>query len=220
MHAIDLISYSIPPLLWSDTGEKALAWMSDFHVSHLPVVDNSKFAGILSEDEILNFELHDLTIKEANPELRIEYVLKQNHLYDVLKLMVDRNLTSVPVLDEDFVYLGLITQDKMLKFFSDSIALSHPGAVLVIAIHPRDYSLSEISRLIELENAKIISCFISSVQGTEEMELTIKLSRQDIQHIKATLNRFGYQIKSSAFEEQQNDDLMDRYNMFMKYLNI
>ena len=38
MIAIDLITDEIPPLMHSDTGEKALNWMEEFKVSHLPVI--------------------------------------------------------------------------------------------------------------------------------------------------------------------------------------
>ena len=84
---------------------------------------------------------------------------------------------------------------------------------------PHDYSLAEIARLIESENTKILSCFLSSPHGKESLELTLKLSREDLKHVIATLQRFGYEIKSSFYESDFLDDLKDRYDALMKYLN-
>jgi acetoin utilization protein AcuB len=220
MYAASLISYSVPPLKMTDTGIKAQMWMNDFHVRHLPVVKDGKLLGILSEDEALNFMDAESSIEESKPELLYKFVSAQKHLYDIMKLVVNFNLTVIPVLNDSGDYMGLITVEDLIKKLADTGSITHPGGVLVLEMAPRDYSLSEIARIIELENATILSSFISSPFGTDSLELTLKLNKEDLKHIVATLERFEYNVKSSFYESDYIDSLQDRYDELMRYLNV
>lgn len=220
MYASSLISYSVPPLILSDNGVKALLWMNDFHVRHLPVVEDGKLLGILSEDEVLNFVDAETTIKESRPVLLPKFVPAKKHLYDIMKLVVNFNLTVIPVLNDEGDYMGLITIEDLIRKLADTGSITHPGGVLVLTMAPRDYSLSEISRLIELENATVLSSFISSPYGTNTLELTLKLNKEDLKHVVATLERFGYDVTSSFYESEFLDTLNDRYEGLMRYLDV
>mgnify|MGYP000024967381 CR=1 FL=1 len=116
--------------------------------------------------------------------------------------------------------MGLITVEDLIKKLADTGSITHPGGVLVLEMAPRDYSLSEIARIIELENATILSSFISSPFGTDNLELTLKLNKEDLKHIVATLERFEYNVKSSFYESDYIDSLHDRYDELMRYLNV
>lgn len=194
--------------------------MNDFHVRHLPLVEEGKLLGMLSEDEVLNFIDPEKTIRESAPVLMDKYVPANKHLYDIMSLIVNFNLTVIPVLSEEGEYLGLITIEDLLKKLADTGSITHPGGVLVLEMAPRDYSLAEISRLIELENAIILSSFISSPYGKETLELTLKLNKEDLKHIIATLERFEYTVKSSFYESEIIDTLHDRYEGLMRYLDV
>ncbi len=220
MYASSLISYSVPPLKLADTGVKASLWMNDFHVRHLPVVEDGKLIGILSEDEVLNFVEAESSIKDSKPFLLHSFVPGQKHLYDIMKLVVNHNLTIVPVLNNDGDYMGLITLEDLIKKLAETGSITQPGGVLVLAMEPRDYSLSEIARIIEMENATILSSFISSPYGQTTMELTLKLNKEDLKHIVATLERFDYQVKSSYYESEFIDTLNDRYESLMRFLDV
>lgn len=220
MYATSLISYSVPPLKLTDTGGKAQLWMNDFHVRHLPVVEEGKLLGILSEDEVLNFVDPEKTIAESTPVFLDKWVPANQHLYDIMNLVVNFNLTVIPVLNEAKEYLGLITIEDLLKKLADTGSITQPGGVLVLEMAPRDYSLAEIARLIELENGMVLSSFISSPYGTDHIELTLKINKEDLKHIIATLERFEYTVKSSFYESEIIDTLHDRYEGLMRYLDI
>ena len=60
MKAKDLITDEIPPLKHTDTGEIALRWMDEFKVSHLPVLKNDNYVGLISESDILDkMDIHE-----------------------------------------------------------------------------------------------------------------------------------------------------------------
>ena len=48
----DLISNSIPYLHKEDKVYHALQLMNDYHVAHLPVVENNSYLGIISEEQL------------------------------------------------------------------------------------------------------------------------------------------------------------------------
>lgn len=220
MTAKELISYLVPPLKPSDTGEKALNWMSDFHVRHLPMVEDGNFIGLLSEDELLNLPNDWAALEECQPHYLQAATGPDQHLYDVMKWMVDLNLTAVPVIGEDRKYLGLITLESLMEKLATTGSISHPGGVLVLEMDARDYSMAEIARLVESEKATILSSFVSSAPNAKNVELTLKLNRQDLKHVAATFERFGYHLKGSFYESEYLDALQDRYDAFMRYLDM
>ena len=93
MYARELISDDIPPLKTSDTGERALAWMDEFRVSHLPIVNNVDFLGLISESDILDFNSASEPIGGHSLNLSRPYVFDYQHTYDVLKVMSSLKLT-------------------------------------------------------------------------------------------------------------------------------
>jgi len=83
-----------------------------------------------------------------------------------------------------------------------------------------DYSLSEISRIVESNDAKILSLYISSHTDSTKLEVTIKINRTDLSAIIQTFNRYNYTIKASFHQSEYVDDLKDRFDSFMSFLNI
>lgn len=219
MIAANLLSQTIIPLKTSDTGQEALSIMNDFYVKHLPIVNNKQLLGLISEDDILD---HD--IEEAVGSFRLSmqrpYVKGTDHIFDVIRVMSEYNLTVIPVVDTQDNYLGLIVQDDLLKFFAGIGSFTEPGSIIVIELSKSDYSLAAVARIIESDNAAILSSFITTNLDSSKIDLTIKINRQDVQGIIKTLERFEYQIKASFQEAEYFDTFKDRYQSLMAYLNI
>ena len=95
-----------------------------------------------------------------------------------------------------------------------------PGAIIVLEMSMSDYSLFEISRIVEEDNAKILGSFITRFPDSTKMELTIKLNVENVQSIMSSLERFKYTITASYNKKLVNDNLNDRYDQLMKYLNM
>jgi acetoin utilization protein AcuB len=115
---------------------------------------------------------------------------------------------------------GVVTQEDLLNYFATTFSFTEPGSILVLEINKRDYSLAEVARIVESENAVILSTFITSRPESLKMEVTIKINLQNIQPIIATFQRFDYLIKASFNEAEYMDSLKDRYDSLMTYLNI
>lgn len=221
MLAKDLISDVIPSLKTSDSGQKALYWMDIFRISHLPIVNNEDFLGLISDKDIYDLNMSEEPIGNHTLSLFSPYVTDNQHVYEVMELASRMMLTVVPVLDENNRYLGLITMTDLLHYFADMAAVKQPGGILVLEINTNDYSLTQIAQIVESNDAKILSMYISSHALSTKMEVTLKINRQDLTSIIQTFDRFNYIIRASFMNDDDMDNLYEnRYDLFMKYLNI
>jgi CBS domain-containing protein len=221
MQAKELISDVVPALRTSDTGLQALSWMDIFRISHLPIVNNQEFLGLISDQDIYDLNMADEAIGNHKLSLFSPFVYQHQHIFDAIELISRLKLSIIPVLDDDKKYLGLITQNDLLHQVAELSALKNPGSIIELELNINDYSLAEIARIVEGNDAKILGLYISSPEDSMKMNLTIKLNTSDVTSILQTFNRFNYNIKGSY---QQHDDmeslLHNRYELFMKYLSI
>ena len=219
MQASELISSSIISLHPDDDGLKALSLMDDLRISHLPVIRNQFYLGLISENEILQWQSTDELIEEHLPNLMAPFVLRSQHLFDIIEILEANSLSVVPVLSEEKKYVGAISNRKLLYTIAKSAAVQNIGRVIVLEMNHNNYSMSEIASIIESNNAKILSSYITSVPDSTKMELTIKINITELDSIIADLRRFEYKVMASYNDGNSKDDLMERYESLMRYLN-
>jgi acetoin utilization protein AcuB len=159
MLALDLVSDLIPAVTASDTVGQAIERMVEFKVSHLPVVDQAEYLGLLSENDIREFADPGQLIGADLTRLLAVSALADQHLFEVVELVSRYGLTLLPVLSSDKEYKGNITLPALVKSFSLLTAAGQPGALLVLTLAVQDYSPTLLSRIIEDNNAKIISLY-------------------------------------------------------------
>jgi len=219
MIAKDLLSNIILPVLPDNTAEQALSMMSVYHVKHLPVVKDDILLGILSEEDVASCPL-DTKIRDIKISSTYIYVSAFDHVFEILSRLAENNITVVPVVDNNEKFLGLISQEDLIKFYANSFSFTEPGSIVVLETSKRGYVLSEVARVIELENASVIASFVNTNKGSEVTLLTLKINQQEISNIIAALERYGYKIQAAFTEEEYEDDLKDRYDQLMNYLNV
>ena len=219
MQASDLISQSLTSLHPDDDGLRAISLMEELRVNHLPVVRNGFYLGILSEKEILNWDNEEESIEEHLEEITAPSVIGTQHLFDIIEELEKFSLTVIPVLDEEKHYLGSITNRKLLYTIAKSTSIQSNGGVIVLRMNQNDYQMSEIARIVEDNNTKILSSYITSIPDALQIELTLKLNTMDINSIVKDLERFDYNVSASFNNEETNDDFTDRYESLMRFLN-
>jgi acetoin utilization protein AcuB len=221
MLAKDLISDIIPALRTSDSGQKALYWMDIFRISHLPIVNNEDFLGLISDKDIYDYNMAEEPIGNHTLSLFSPYVTEDQHVYEVIELASRLSLSIIPVLSNNSHYKGVITQNDLIHYFADFSALKEPGAIIILEMSIHDYSLSQISQIVESNDAKILSLYISSHSSSTRLELTLKINKNDLTSIIQTFTRYNYTIQSTFMDHDDMDSLYEnRYDMFMKYLSI
>ena len=220
MIAGNIVSDGILPLKTSDTGKTALSWMEDYKVSHLPIVNNEKFLGLISEWDIYNNNSFDEPLGNHKLSLSNPYVNSNQPITDVLKLVQEDNLTLIPVLDDNMRYLGSITLQNLVSAIASALSAGDPGGIIVLEMSYNDYSLTEISNIIESNDAKILSTFITTQAESVKINLFIKTNRTDLNPIIKTFLRYNYEIVAVFTENENSGDMKDRYDAFIRYLNI
>lgn len=219
MIAEELISNEIPPLKTSDSGLKALSWMEEFRISHLPIVNHQDLLGVISEEDIFNLNSPEEPLGNHRLSLYKPYVKSHQHIYEIIKLVAELNLSLVPVLDEHDKYLGVITLPDLIKNMAELSSIKDNGAILVLEVNERDYSLSQIAQIVESNDCKILSVYINTIPDSTKMEVILKLNRTDLRAVLATFNRYNYTVKAS-YNEIGYDDFNDRFDLLMNYLNM
>jgi acetoin utilization protein AcuB len=220
MLAVELISDAVPPVHTSDSIQKVFDRMAEFRVRHLPIVNEEQFLGLLSEDDLIeepdyNTPIGALALSLVNP-----YVLEEQHIYDVIRLFYEQNLSVVPVLDAKKDYQGLISINTMNEYFAKLTSVSEPGGIIVLEISNKNNSLAHMSQIVESDNAQILSSYTRTFPESTRMEVTLKVNKQDISNIIATFLRYEYDVKATFNFTDHNDNAKDRFDSFMNYLNL
>ena len=220
MTALELISDIIVPLKTSDTVETAHSMMEEYKVSHLPVVNNLAYLGLVSEIDLENGAGPETPIGNIKLSLSRPMVSSYQHIYDVVRMMSELELSLLPVVDAEENFAGVISLETLTGNLTKMAAIQNPGAIIVLEMSQNDYSLSEIAQIIESNDAKVLSLYITSKIDSTTMEVTLKVNKHDISGIINTFNRYNYTIKASYSEKEDPDDLKDRYDSLMNYLNV
>jgi acetoin utilization protein AcuB len=221
MIAEDLINHMIPPLKGSDDAHKAIVWMEEFRCNHMPVVDDNKLLGFISEEIILETNDIERKVRDFNLMGHQCFVQLHSHFYDILKVAAENKLQLVAVLNEDQTYCGVITVQDTLTSFAQTAAVQLPGGILVLSLSLVDYSLSEISRLIEENHAKVLSSIVKEDPlDPGKIRLTLKINQTDLSRVVATLERFGYKVIGRYQETKSRGDEKERIDMLLRYLDI
>jgi predicted transcriptional regulator len=219
--AKELISDTITSVDPNDKGEKILFMMNIFQVKNLPIVKDNKLINIIEEDDILTNGFDKKTSEYQLSNKKV-YVTKNCHIFNIIDKLAKNDLSIIPVVDEEENYMGCIAQQDIFQYFGDIFSFEFPGSIIELTIPVRDYSLQQISHIVESENASIIGLMINDENPKDTyMDVIIKLNKKNISGIISAFERFEYKIKASYSSENYSlDTLKERYDALMHYLNV
>jgi acetoin utilization protein AcuB len=220
MNTEKLISEHINPLKPSDTCGFALDLMKQTGVPALPVVENNEYRGLIYESEINEKGNPELAVGSFDLSQSRPFISESKHFYDAIRTISSLKLILLPVLDEQNHYLGVIRNTELFNRISQLFGIENPGGIIVFDVNENDYSLAEIAQIVESNDTKILNVFISSLPEIGKIEVTIKVNKMDIGPVLQTFTRYDYNIKASYSEDTYNEGLQERFDSFMKYLNV
>lgn len=219
MFARLLLDASIPPVKWNISVDRALTIMQENYLHALPVIDeNDVFLGTISEDVLLDVMDIDATIESyVQPTAGIN---ADEHFFNILRHKDILKYTFLPVVDQDGVFQGVISNHSMIEFLARDRSIEEQGGIIVLEIKSINYSMAEISRIVESNNASIIHSYISSSTNNENILITLKINKNDLKEIVLTFERFNYQIVAVYHTSEYEEGFKERYDSLMVYLNV
>jgi CBS domain-containing protein len=208
----------IPPLKPDDPVAKAQEWMDEFKTSELPVAKEGHFLGLVDED--MTYDVLDAVVIADLPLKGQSCFVKQGkHYYDVLSTSYKQGFRLVAVLDSEEKYLGVVSIQDVVEAFAQTSSVNSPGAILVLSIKKEDYSLSNISRMIEMNDVRILSTHVTPhLDETSRVRLTLKLDTEEVSQIKTVLENNNVRIDSIFNASELSYDEKERLDLLMKYL--
>jgi len=221
MYAKDIIDTTIQPITYKDNCLTVLSWMEDLKLMHIPVVDDGDFCGLISEAEIYSLDNPDVLVSEVKDKLKLVAIKETHYIHNVVKMFVVRKLSLLPVLDVEGKYIGSITQNSLINALGDIISAKVAGATIIFEMNNNDFVLSQIANICEENDVRILNVFTLLHEDSTKMDVIIKVNTDDVDAIIRTFERYEYSIKATFLKKDNRDDEMrDRYEYIMNYLNI
>lgn len=219
MFAGQLISKSIPFLHLDDSAGKALQEMNDFHVEHLPVTADEKYLGLVSEEVLLDSN-ENILLKELSGGFAKPFVRQNDSFLLAVKVAKEMHLTVVPVITEQYELLGAISEDDLFRQLASFSGVDEVGGIIVLEMEKSAFSVSELNRLVESNDAYITQLNTCIDPATQLLNATVRINKVEISDIVATLQRHEYSIRYYFGEELYQNELQSNLEHLMNYLNI
>jgi len=157
---------------------------------------------------------HELTLLKP-------YVRDDQHIFEVIGVAARLKLSVIPVLDDNNHYMGLITTSDLVRYIASISSMDQPGGIIVLEMIERDYSLTQIAQIIESNNIKVLSMYITSPTDSTRMEVTLKVNETDLLSVIRTFERYNYNVKTWITTNDSIDRFYsERFDLLMKYLNM
>ncbi len=214
---LPIVNY--PVLHFSDTVSLALQLMDDYDVQHLPLEDDETFTGVISKTDLFD-EDESATLAALSLNIIKTSVQPGEHFLSALKAAAGNDLTLLPVVSTEGQLQGIITNTELLKATASFQNVEEPGAIIVLEMKRINYSVGELSRLIETNNASILQLNTFTESGTGLFIVTLKLNKTEVSDVLATLQRYDYVIRYFFGEEAYENELRENYDLLMNYLKI
>lgn len=220
MLTIDLINNNIPRLQLKDSVSKALRLIADFRVTHLPVVDDDKFLGLVSEDDLLDQEEPKMPIELMQESFIMAAVHDNEHFLNAVTCSNQIESTVVPVVNDENELLGVITTDNLLKTLGNFAGTNEIGGIIVLEMERSQFAISEISRLVESNDATILHLNSTVHPQTGMLTVTLHINKKEIAAIVATFERYEFDVIYYFGNEKFENEIHSNYRHLMNYLDI
>ena len=199
--------------------KKAQQIFETLPITHLPIVKNGELLGSISERDIQTIEEKSSNISAYSHLIDFFFTDESITLLKTIKLFSENETNIMPVLNDKKKYVGYYELHDVLELFCSNSSLFSDGIIIVIEKNKKDFSISEISQIVESNNATILGVYISN-QTSDIIQATVKINSQDINEVIQTFRRYNFNLISKHKDDFYLQDLKDRSDYLQKYLDM
>ncbi len=220
MLAHDFLSTKLFALKPTDSAQMALEMMNEMSVAYLPVVNEGKLLTYLSSSELMDVKPKTKKLQNIISATQAPRINENQHFFEIIRVFAAIPNTVIAVVNNEEEFVGIISAKELIRQMAQFSGFLEPGSILSLNIGIQDYSLSEIARIVEYNNAKILSVHLQALKTDRRLLVHLKLNTSDLKSLVATFERYNYQVAASYYNDDDNGALKDRYNLLMRYLDI
>ncbi|MEY4433648.1 MAG: hypothetical protein RLZZ44_1782 [Bacteroidota bacterium] len=214
----DYINNDIRALDSHETILAAQDFFIDTPFSHFPVLEDGIYIGSIVADDLETFDT-DKVVADYRFTLEPFFVKPSMIWLDVLEVFGKNHADVVPVLDENNHYIGYYELADIINFLNETPFIKEAGGIIIVKKALIDYSMSQITQIVESNNGKLLGLFVSD-SDNDSIEITIKVTLGVMNDIIQTFRRYNYEIISEHNEDNYINNLKERSDYLDKYLNI
>lgn len=202
--------------------KETIAEVQDFFAevsySHFSVIDEGVYIGCIAADDVETFD-GDKKVSDYKYTLEGFFARKNMIWLDVLEVFAKNHTNVVPVLDDENNYTGYYELEDIVKFFHETPFLKEQGGIIIIEKSILDYSMSQVTQIVESNNGKLLGLFVSEASA-DKIQITLKIALGGMNEIIQTFRRYNYEIISEHQEDNYLNNLKERSEYLDKYLNM
>jgi len=215
---IDLIRTDLAPPHLGEIAMNALVIMEEYKIFQIPIISNeNQFLGLVEESIIMNMENLQESLNLVKHQFKNISISNNTHFFQIIKIFNEQKLSLIPVVNETNSYLGYLLPCDIIHQISRINQSEVNAQIMIIALNHKDYTLQEITRLVEENNGKIMSLFSEIKENKIELHLLINCTNS--KRIIQTFQRHEYTIIKTFSTNMSTNNLDDRFESFMRYLN-
>ncbi len=219
MNIQEYVLNSLPIFEVGDSLKEVINFFESTAYSHVAVKEEDVFLGLLSANDLPCFEAEN-KVQDFRFQLENFFVTPQTLWLDVLEKFTRNEANVVPVLDDASQrILGYYDLNDIVAHFISTPFFTEPGGVLVVSKGIKDYSLSEVTQIVETNNGKLLGAFITDNEN-DVVQVTMKINSGNLNEIIQTFRRYSYTIIFGNNDDQFLEDLKERSAYLDKYLNV
>jgi len=217
MNITDYILKDFKPLTLKCKIDKAKKLCENLPITHIPVVEDGKLLGCFSQSDIRTIEDIEQTVENFTDLFYQYHSDTTSSTLELLSIFADNDANIIPVISENS-YIGYIELADILDVFSSTPFLANDGFILIVQKNNIEYSMSEISQIIESNNGVLLGAYQSEMT-TDVVTMTLKIASQEINEIIQTFRRYNYLIITEHKDDFYLEDLKNRSDYLQKFLN-
>lgn len=215
-----LINNNIPRLQLQDSIGKAIRLINDFRVTHLPIVSDDKYLGMISEDDLLDADDEKSPVETLQQNFLTQSVKEKVHFLNAVNYSNQFETSIVPVVNDENDFAGVITLVDLMKTLGDFSGANEIGGIIVMEMERSQFSISEISRIVESNDATILHLNTTIDPDTGLLTITLHLNKKEITGVLAAFERYDYDVIFDFNDGKFEDNIDTNYRHLMNYLDI
>lgn len=219
MFVQNCIESSTPFIRLTDKAAYVLELMEEFKTDNLAVVEEASFVGTINE-KVLQDSDGDLDIEGLKEQLLQQKITEGSHLFDVLRKASEYSTYCMAVVNAENEYIGMTTPQKILDNIVLNSSLASSGGIIVLELETKDYSLTEISKIVESNGAMILHSMMATSANQNFMQISLKINKNDLKDIQMSFERYRYTVLAVIHQSEYEVQLKERYDSLMKYLEV